>query len=127
MVPSHKSRSGPTPENSELSECLQLLAGAWTPNVIWYLRQGPRRFSELRQELPGISAKLLTTRLRQLEHSGVLMREPRPTSPPTVAYALSELGKELLPAIEALVKVGNRLKQKHPERLSVKVTQAEKA
>lgn len=105
-------RPTPSQPGTELNECLSLLAGVWTPNVIWYLRQGPRRFNELRQELPGISPKILTTRLRRLEHEGVLVRRPVASSPPTVEYALSELGQELLPAIEAIVTVSSRLRQK---------------
>ncbi len=89
---------------------MRVLGGAWTPNIIWYLSANPRRFSELKTDIHGISAKVLTERLRKLEHSGVVLREVMPTSPPTVEYRLSELGRELKPAIEAIVKVGHRLK-----------------
>ena len=79
------------------------------PNVIWYLSEGPRRFGELRADIPGISAKVLTARLRQLEAKGVVTRTVMPTSPPSVEYALTELGRELIPAILAIVDVGKRL------------------
>ncbi len=90
---------------------MRVLGGAWTPNVIWYLSQNPRRFTELKSDIAGISAKVLTQRLRQLEKQGVVIREPMPTTPPTVEYRLSSLGLELKPAIEAIVSVGHRLKQ----------------
>jgi len=53
---------------------MSILGGAWTPNVVWYLRAGPRRFSELRVDVPKISAKVLTMRLRDLERKGVVAR-----------------------------------------------------
>ena len=53
---------------------------------------------------------MLTTRLRMLEAKGVVLREVKPTSPPSVEYALTELGRELGPAIQAIVLVGHRLK-----------------
>lgn len=100
------------PEACPLTECLALLGGTWTPNVIWYLREGPRRFNELRGDLQGVSAKTLSARLKKLEADGVVTRTVRPTSPPTVEYALTDLGAELLPAVDAIVEIGHRLKQR---------------
>jgi DNA-binding HxlR family transcriptional regulator len=88
---------------------MALLGGAWTANVIWQLSGGPRRFGELCRDIPGISPKMLTARLRALEKKRVVTREVVPSSPPSVEYALSELGKELIPVIDAIVKVGTRL------------------
>jgi len=93
-----------------LNSCMAILGGAWTPNVIWYLRAGPRRFNELRGDIDGISAKLLSARLRRLAADGVVTRRVMDTSPPTVEYALTELGRELLPAVDAIVSVGERLR-----------------
>ncbi|QSQ28406.1 helix-turn-helix transcriptional regulator [Pyxidicoccus parkwayensis] len=92
---------------------MSLIGGAWTPNVIWHLSAGPRRFGELRADMPRISAKVLSARLKTLEQRGVVRRRELPTSPPSVEYALTELGAELLPAIRAIVEVGARLKQLH--------------
>jgi DNA-binding HxlR family transcriptional regulator len=91
---------------------MQLLGGAWTPNLIWYLSAGPRRFGELRKDIPRISAKVLTARLRSLEDKGVVERIARPTSPPSVEYALTSLGAELVPVIQAVVRVGEKLKRR---------------
>lgn len=93
-----------------------MIGGAWTPNVIWHLSDGPRRFSELRTDIPPISAKVLTQRLRELEARGVVHREVKPTSPPSVEYSLTDLGEELLPAIRAIVRVGERLKERELEQ-----------
>jgi DNA-binding HxlR family transcriptional regulator len=91
-------------------ECMKLVGGAWTPNVLWYLSAGPRRFGELRVDIEGISAKVLTARLRDLEQKAVVTRRVLPTSPPSVEYSLTPLGRELLPVIRAIVAVGEKLK-----------------
>ncbi|WP_256371432.1 helix-turn-helix domain-containing protein [Stappia sp. ES.058] len=89
---------------------MEILKGAWTPNVIWHLSAGARRFSELRLDIPAVSAKVLTARLKDLERKGVVHREVRPTSPPSVEYSLTDLGAEFLPAIRAIVEVSHKLK-----------------
>jgi len=102
-------------EDSQLcpiSMCMKLLGGAWTPNIFWYLKAGPRRFSELRDDIGGISPKVLTQRLRHLEENGLVLRTVMPTSPPTVEYSLTDLGAELRPAIEAIGRVGSKLRKK---------------
>ena len=96
-----------------LTECMAVIAGAWAPNVLWSLRAGPRRFNELRIDIPPISAKVLSARLSELSERGVLNRNVRPTSPPSVEYELTELGEELIPALDAIVQVGHRLKALH--------------
>jgi len=116
MVPRRKSQVAPPTERCPLGECFDLIGGAWTPHVIWYLEKGPRTFSELKSDLRsggrGISAKVLSTRLKKLAADGVVHRAVKPTSPPTVEYSLSALGHELKPAIEAIVAVGLRLKER---------------
>lgn len=104
----------PLPPNAcPLSECMSLLGGAWTPNIIWYLSVQPRRFGELRADIPEVSAKVLTARLRDLEQKGVLWRKVMPTSPPSVEYGLTDLGTEFIPAITAIVQIGHKLKVRH--------------
>ena len=105
-----KNLSAAPPKPCILTDCMALVSGAWAVNVIWSLRAGSRRFNELRKDIPPISAKVLSTRLSELELRGVLLRNVRPTSPPSVEYTLTELGEELVPALEAIVQVGHRLK-----------------
>lgn len=98
---------------------MALLGGAWSPNVIWQLSTGPRRFGELFRDVPGISPKMLSVRLRELDAKRVVIREVLPTSPPSVAYTLSGLGRELVPVIDAMVRLGGRLVRnaaQHPIR-----------
>jgi DNA-binding HxlR family transcriptional regulator len=107
-----KNVAPPPPESCPLLECMSIIGGAWTPNIIWYLRGGPRRFSELRADMPQITPKILTARLRDLEANGVVERTVMPTSPPSVEYSLNDLGRRLVPAIEAIAAVGEELKQR---------------
>jgi DNA-binding HxlR family transcriptional regulator len=107
-----RNHSPEPPKTCMLTHCMGVIAGAWAANVIWSLRAGPRRFNELRIDIPPISAKVLSTRLSELEARGVLTRNVQPTSPPSVEYELTELGTELIPALEAIVAVGHKLKMR---------------
>ena len=71
---------------------------------------GPRRFNELRVDIPPVSAKVLSARLTELKARGLIERNVMPTSPPSVEYELTSFGKELIPALDAIVEVGHRLK-----------------
>ena len=113
-LPMRKNRSAAPPNECPMTQCMSVLGGAWTPNVIWCLSGGPRRFTELRADIPAISAKVLTGRLRSLEDKGVVTRRVMPTSPPSVEYALTALGRELVPAIAAIAEVGHKLKAAAP-------------
>jgi len=107
-LPVRKSKVAPPP-GCPLSEVLGLLRGAWAPNVIWQLSGEPRRFGELRHDIPRISARVLSARLRELETRGLVTRRVLDTSPPSAEYSLTPLGRELLPAIESLACVGRKL------------------
>src|SRR3954471_16001983 len=97
MIRPKKSRVGPPPAGCPLEDCLGFLGGAWTPKILWYLRAEPRRFGDLKRDLDNISAKVLTTRLRELEERSVITRSVMPTSPPTVEYALTAFGQKFQP------------------------------
>ena len=109
MVRHHANKSGPVPMECPLESSLKLLAGAWTPKILWYLQAEPRRFGDLKRDLGQISAKVLTTRLKELENRGVLTREVKHTSPPTVEYALTPLGHKLGPILDSIAEVGKEL------------------
>lgn len=94
-----------------IRECMTFLGGAWTPTILWQLIGGPRRFSELRIDIPDVTAKVLSARLKELEAMGLIDRKALRTSPPSVEYELTALGHELVPAIQAIASVGSRLKE----------------
>src|SRR3546814_3364398 len=66
--------------------------------------------------IPKVSAKVLTARLRALEAKGVVIREVKPTSPPSVEYSLTDLGQQLVPAINAIAEVGHKLRERNGAR-----------
>ena len=70
MVKRSKSKVSPPPSEWPLNQCVRLIVGAWTADVIWYLREGKRCFTELQTDLKGVSAKMLTNRLRKLKRDG---------------------------------------------------------
>lgn len=82
---------------------LRLLMGPWTTYILWVLlNAGPIRFSNLKRAIPGISAKVLTERLRMLEAEGIVERLYESTIPPSVSYSLSARGRDLHAALSAL-------------------------
>lgn len=124
MLKVRKNKAAAPPYSCPLSECMSLLGGAWTPNIIWCLSAEPRRFGELRADIPAISAKVLTSRLRDLEEKGVLWRRVMPTSPPSVEYGLTDLGAEFMPAIQAIIEIGHKFKNRKAVKATVNSEQA---
>ncbi|WP_286166930.1 helix-turn-helix domain-containing protein [Arthrobacter sp. AQ5-05] len=81
---------------------LQRMGDKWTPLVFLALESGPRRFSQLRADIGGVTPKVLTQTLRQLERDGLLTRTIYPEIPPRVEYALTRLGGTLLGPLEVM-------------------------
>ncbi|WP_327744510.1 helix-turn-helix transcriptional regulator [Streptomyces europaeiscabiei] len=90
-----------------LPECgvarfLTLLNGPWATLIVRELLKGPHRFTELRQALPGISPHTLTSRLRQFETHGIVIRTAYAEIPPRVEYRLTLLGEDLRQVLDAM-------------------------
>ena len=83
-------------------EVLNRVGDKWSIFVVALLGGGPRRFSDLRRRIEGISQRMLTLTLRGLERDGIVTRTIYPTIPPRVDYALTPLGKTLLEPVQAL-------------------------
>lgn len=86
---------------------IDLISGKWKVQILWHLSFGPKRFSELRKVLPGVSEKVLTSQLRQLEAGGVLARKIKPVVPPQVTYFLKKAGEQLIPLMQDLCDWGS--------------------
>ncbi len=91
-----------TDECQSVTEILARVGDKWTVLVVGLLGGGPKRFSELRRAVDGISQKMLSTTLRILERDGFCTRTVFPTVPPRVEYELTELGRDLLVPVKAL-------------------------
>jgi DNA-binding HxlR family transcriptional regulator len=115
MIRHRPNKSGPVPLECPLEFSLKLLSGARTPQIVWILQTEPRRFGDLKRDLVNVSAKVLTTRLREMEEKGIITRKVMPTSPPTVEYALTDVGRKIGPALVSIVAVGEEI-QKHLSR-----------
>ncbi|MDP1841413.1 MAG: helix-turn-helix domain-containing protein [Reyranella sp.] len=88
---------------------LRMLMGPWTTYILYNLKShGPQRFGELKRRVAGISAKMLTERLRTLEGAGLLRRDYEATIPPKVTYSLTKRGHELDGVLNSLAEVGLR-------------------
>ena len=85
-----------------IEDAMRLLSGRWRTLLIYYLIDGPKRFSDLQRDNPTISHRMLTLDLRELEAAGVIARTVYPTVPPRVEYALTDDGRRLVPLINAL-------------------------
>ncbi len=81
---------------------LTLISDKWKVLILRDLMPGTKRFGELKKSLGGVSQKVLTAQLRQMEGSGLLVRTVYPEVPPRVEYTLTELGYSLKPVLDAM-------------------------
>lgn len=79
-----------------------LIGGRWRTVLLWFLFQGVKRFSELQRALPGITQKVLTHQLRDMEKKGLVTRTVYAEVPPRVEYHITPLGLSLKPVVEAM-------------------------
>ena len=87
---------------SRITPVLNRVGDKWSMQIVMALGSGPRRFSELKREIDGISQRMLTLSLRGLERDGLISRHVTPTIPPRVDYELTELGVSLSEPVRAL-------------------------
>jgi DNA-binding HxlR family transcriptional regulator len=89
---------------------VELIGKRWSGAILSALTEGPCRFGELAQAVPGMSDRLLSQRLRELEAEGLVERTVEPGAPVRVSYALTEKGVDLSPALRELRAWGQRWK-----------------
>lgn len=94
-----------------LQECpvtitLSVIGGKWKPAMLYLIDLGFNRFGEMYKRLPGISKRILTNHLRELENDGIITREVYAEVPPKVIYNLTERGKTLEPIFTAMEEWG---------------------
>ena len=90
-----------------VATAVALVGGKWKLLILRNLRSRPWRFNELQRDLEGISQKVLTDSLRQMMDDGLVYRQDYQELPPRVEYGLTDLGKEMLPILDALANFGN--------------------
>lgn len=91
------------PELCRVEDALGILVGKWKPIILLVLlKEGTHRFSELKRRVPGITQKMLTNQLRELEKEDIITRKVYPQVPPKVEYSITEYGKSLDPILVAM-------------------------
>ena len=88
--------------NCPVEATLELIGGKYKALILWHLAENKLRYSQLRQQIAGITPKMLTQQLRELEAKQLVHREVFPIVPPKVEYSLTELGKSLIPVLVAM-------------------------
>ena len=97
------------PNLCRVEDALSILVGKWKPVILLYLlKYGTQRFSELKRNIPGITQKMLTKQLRELEEEDIVERIVYPQVPPKVEYSMTEYGKSLKPILEAMHEWGTK-------------------
>lgn len=89
-------------ERCPVTYVMDKIGGYWKPIIIYHLKGGPKRYSELKRAIPAITEKMLIQHLKQLEADNIVLREARPVIPPFVTYRLTDAGIDLLPVMEAM-------------------------
>lgn len=102
-----------------ISGLLELLTRPWTLQVLWCLENnGPLRFGALKKQVEGISARVLTERLRMLEESGFIFRHYEQTIPPKVTYGITDRMKDISKVFQQLELVARKWQGEHPASAS---------
>ncbi|MCT2535481.1 helix-turn-helix transcriptional regulator [Aquibacillus koreensis] len=97
------------PELCKVEDALGILVGKWKPIILLHLfKKGTQRFSELKRNVPGITQKMLTKQLRELEDEDIIERVVYPQVPPKVEYSITEYGKSLEPILHAMHEWGTK-------------------
>ncbi len=85
---------------------LKVVGGKWKPLILWLLTNNTLRFNELHKNIDGVTQKMLTQQLRELEKEGLIKRKVYAVVPPKVEYSLTEYGKSLQPVLKMMAKWG---------------------
>ena len=93
---------GPAEIHCPVEAALGFIGGKYKALILWKLTAHTLRFSQLRQEVPNATPKMLTQQLRELEANGLVRREVFPVVPPKVEYSLTELGRSIRPVLESM-------------------------
>jgi DNA-binding HxlR family transcriptional regulator len=85
-----------------IEDAMRVLSGRWPTLLLYYLKEGTRRFSDLRRDNPTVSHRILSLELRKLQDAGIVRRTAYEGYPLRVEYSLSPFGRKLVPLIDAI-------------------------
>jgi DNA-binding HxlR family transcriptional regulator len=103
--------NAPQPGISPITHCpvettLKVMGGKWKPLILFHLKASPCRFNALKRLIPGVTQRMMTAHLRELERDGIISRTVHAVVPPRVDYALTERGRTLMPILDAMAEWG---------------------
>lgn len=97
------------PYHCAMDVTMHFIGGKWKTVVLWYMKGGTKRFSELKSHMPQITEKMLSIQLKQLENDGLIHRNVLTSKPPIkVEYSLTDFGRSLLPVLNAVAEWGRK-------------------
>ena len=111
VTPTQAANGAPAAVCPHFHAAIELIGKRWTGAIVSALTERPMRFGELAKAVPGLSDRLLSQRLRELEDEGLVQREVEPGSPVRVTYSLTAVGADLGPSIRELRSWAKRWKQ----------------
>lgn len=98
--------SQPSSQMPGIDATLEMIGGKWKIQILWSLRTKAKRFSDIKEEVQGITQKMLTQQLKEFVRDGLATRKSYPEIPPRVEYKLTDYGKSIIPVLEAMNKWG---------------------
>lgn len=101
-------RYGKRDYNCEMELALDRVGGKWKGLILWHLARGTLRFNEIKRLFPGLTQKVLTRQLRELEDDGLISRVVHPEIPPRVEYSPTEAGAAFAPILHTMNDWGKR-------------------
>lgn len=103
-----------------VSLTMDLVGGKWKAVILYHLKDEPKRYNELRKEMPAVTEMTLSLQLKQLEKDGLVLRKVYGKKPPVkVVYSLTDFGKSFIPVLEAITKWGNQVVNEKGEFVNV--------
>lgn len=93
-----------------VSLVMDLIGGKWKAVILYHLKDNPKRYNELRKEMPSVTERTLSLQLKQLEEDGIIFRKVDGTKPPIkVTYGLTSFGKTFSPVLDSITLLGNSI------------------
>lgn len=103
-----------------VSLAMDLIGGKWKMVILYHLKAGPKRYSELLKEMQTVTEMTLSLQLKQLEKDGLIVRKVYGKKPPVkVVYSLTDFGKTLIPTLEAITAWGNQIAEQKGEFINI--------
>ena len=123
LIEAMKAAENKTYAQNGIDATLEIIGGKWKIQILWSIRSKAKRFSEIKEDVNGITQKMLTQQLKEFLKDGMASRKSYPEIPPRVEYKLTDYGKTLVPVLETLNKWGDLHLERQGQKLVTKKLQ----